>query len=135
VSPRRQRSPARTVVLYRIQKVYGRERGVEGEEGRGRDKRQKVNGRERGLEGDEGRGMDRKSGWLVFFVAVTAFVTTTTKATLFSPRIGDDLWRSWYLFRPLGPTQPGHPSVGRYIEYLRWSVTQSTTAAAVYGAI
>ena len=58
MSPRRQRSPARTVVLYRIQKVYGRERGLEGDEGRGRDKRQKV--------------------WVVdFCVAVTAFVTTT----------------------------------------------------------
>jgi len=26
----------------------------------------------------------------------------------------------WYLSRPLRPTQPGHPSVGRCNEYRRW---------------
>jgi len=27
---------------------------------------------------------------------------------------------SWYLSRPLRPTQPGHPPVGRCSEYWRW---------------
>ena len=62
-------------------------------------------------------------GW--FGVAVMAFVTST-KLSYIEPGLYWDWWRplvgllSQCLSRPLRPTQPGHPSVGRCNENRRW---------------
>jgi len=85
-------------------------------------------------------------GW--FGVAVTAFVASTKLSYVESGLYWD--WRrpltglpSQYLSRPLRPTQPGHPSVGRCSEYRKWfrpslgsnGASEVTTLQALYKSV